>query len=75
MLTSYLCRYKLCDRFIPYLELLYLRELKWFPSWQKESWQTFEATCGYVRPEQVNKWPMMMMMKIICFRIVNYDYP
>jgi len=28
-----------------------------FPNWQKESWQTFEETSGYVRPERVNKWP------------------
>jgi len=27
------------------------------PNWQKESWQTFEETSGYVRPERVNKWP------------------
>ena len=27
-----------------------------FPNWQKESWQTFEETSGYVRPERVNKW-------------------
>jgi len=24
---------------------------------KKESWQTFEETSGYVRPERVNKWP------------------
>jgi hypothetical protein len=39
--------------------------------WQKESWQTFEETSGYVRPEWVNKWPnfmtyMMMMMMMMC---------
>jgi len=38
-----------------------------FPNWQKESWQTFEETSGYMRPERVNKWPnsmtYMMMMK------------
>jgi hypothetical protein len=41
-----------------------------FPNWQKKSWQTFEETSGYVRPERVNKWPnsttdmmIMMMMK------------
>jgi len=28
-----------------------------FPNWQKEPWQTFEETSGYVRPERVNKWP------------------
>ena len=28
-----------------------------FPIWQKESWQTFEETSGYVRLERVNKWP------------------
>jgi len=28
-----------------------------FPNWQKESWQIFEETSGYVRPERVNKWP------------------
>jgi hypothetical protein len=27
------------------------------PNWQQESWQTFEDTSGYVRPERVNKWP------------------
>jgi L-rhamnose mutarotase len=27
-----------------------------FPNWQKKSWQTFEETFGYVRPERVNKW-------------------
>jgi hypothetical protein len=27
---------------------------------QKESWQTFEETSGYVRPERVNKWPNCM---------------
>jgi hypothetical protein len=31
-----------------------------FPNWQKESWQTFEETSGYVRPERVNKWPNCM---------------
>jgi hypothetical protein len=31
-----------------------------FPSWQKESWQTFEETSGYVRPERVNKWANSM---------------
>jgi hypothetical protein len=31
-----------------------------FPNWQKESWQTFEDTSGYVRPERVNKWPNSM---------------
>jgi hypothetical protein len=41
-----------------------------FPNWQKESWQTFEETSGYVRPERVNKWPnsmtdYMMMMNMM----------
>ena len=31
-----------------------------FPNWQKESWQTFEETSGYVRPQRVNKWPNSM---------------
>jgi hypothetical protein len=31
-----------------------------FPNWQKESWQTFEETSGYVRPGRVNKWPNSM---------------
>ena len=31
-----------------------------FSNWHKESWQTFEETCGYVRPEWVNKWPNCM---------------
>jgi hypothetical protein len=26
-----------------------------FSNWQKESWQTFEETSGYVRMERVNK--------------------
>jgi len=30
------------------------------PNWQKESWQTFEETSGYVRPERVTKWPSSM---------------
>jgi len=30
------------------------------PSWQKELWQNFEETSGYVRPERVNKWPNSM---------------
>jgi len=32
----------------------------YFPNLQKESWQTFEETSGYVRPERVNKWPISM---------------
>jgi hypothetical protein len=31
-----------------------------FPNWQKESWQTFEQTSRYVRPERINKWPNSM---------------
>jgi hypothetical protein len=31
-----------------------------FPKWQKESWQTFEETSGYMRLERVNKWPNSM---------------
>ena len=31
-----------------------------FPNWQKESWQTFEETSGYVRPQRVTKWPNSM---------------
>ena len=31
-----------------------------FPNWQKESWQTFEETSGYVRLERVNSWPNSM---------------
>jgi hypothetical protein len=31
-----------------------------FSNWQKESWQTFEETSGYMRPERVNKWPNFM---------------
>jgi hypothetical protein len=30
------------------------------PKWQKESWQNFEETSGYVRQERVNKWPNSM---------------
>ena len=36
-----------------------------FHNWQKESWQTFEETSGYVRPERVNKWPSSMTDVII----------
>jgi hypothetical protein len=32
-----------------------------FPNWQKELWQTFEETSGYVRPERVNTWPNSMI--------------
>jgi len=31
-----------------------------FPGWQKESWQTFEETSGYVRQEPVSKGPNSM---------------
>jgi len=31
-----------------------------FPNWQKESWQKFEETSGYVRSERVNKRPTSM---------------
>jgi hypothetical protein len=31
-----------------------------FRNWQKESWQTFEETSGYVRQERVNNWPNSM---------------
>ena len=31
-----------------------------FVSWSSNSWQTFEETSGYVRPERVNKWPNSM---------------
>ena len=31
-----------------------------FPNWQKELWQTFEETSGYVRLERVNMWPNSM---------------
>jgi len=30
------------------------------PDWQKESWQIFEETSGYVRPERLSKWPDSM---------------
>jgi hypothetical protein len=54
-----------------------------FPSWQNESWQTFEETSGYVRPERVNKWPnsmtdmmvMMMMMKMIMMKNQANRFP
>ena len=36
------------------------RVMKHFSNWQKESWQTFEETSGYVRLEQVNKCPNPM---------------
>jgi hypothetical protein len=43
-----------------------------FPNWQKELWQTFEKTSGYVRLERVNEWPnsvtdMMIMMMTMNF--------
>ena len=46
------------------------------PNWQKESWWTFEDSCGYVRPERVNKWPnsmtyMMMMIMMMLMRNCN----
>jgi hypothetical protein len=31
-----------------------------FLNWQKESWQTFEETSGYMRLERVKKWPNSM---------------
>jgi len=31
-----------------------------FSNWQKELWQTYEETSGYVRLEWVNKWPNSM---------------
>ena len=31
--------------------------LPWVVYYEKESWQTFEETSGYVRTERVNKWP------------------
>ena len=51
-----------------------------FPNWQKESWQSFEETSGYVRPERVNKWPnsmtdmmkMMMMMTMIMIMMMMF---
>jgi hypothetical protein len=33
---------------------------RYSPNWQKESWQTFEETSGYMRLERVNKWPNSM---------------
>ena len=33
---------------------------RYSPTGRKESWQTFEETSGYVRPERVNKWPNSM---------------
>ena len=50
-----------------------------FSNWQKESWQTFERTSGYVRPERVNKWPsciadmMMMMMMITKYKVFPHE--
>jgi len=44
-----------------------------FSNWQRESWQIFEETSGYVRLERANNWPnsmtdmMMMMMNTIPF--------
>ena len=50
-----------------------------FPNWQKESWQTFEETSGYVRPERVNKWPncmrVMMMMMMMMMMMIGYVRP
>jgi len=36
------------------------KEAGQFLNLQKESWQTFEQTSGYVRPERANKWPNSM---------------
>jgi hypothetical protein len=49
----------------------------YIPSWQKESWQIFEKTSGYVRPERVNKWPnsmtyMMMRMMMVMIMMKFY---
>jgi hypothetical protein len=44
-----------------------------FPNWQKELWQNFEETSGYVRLErgqqvaQLHDRCMMMMMMIMIF--------
>ena len=45
---------------IPYSYKYITRTCNWntIPNWQKESWQTFEETSRYVRPERVNKWPI-----------------
>jgi hypothetical protein len=47
------------ERFVVNMELTQGNETL-FPNWQKELWQTFEETAGYVRPERVNKWPNCM---------------
>jgi hypothetical protein len=46
-----------------------------FPSWQKESWQTFEQTSGYVRPERVNNSPNSITdILLLYFLIVHIIY-
>jgi len=44
-------------------------------NWQKETWQTFEETSGYVRPERVNKWPNSTTNIWWWWRPVNCVYP
>ena len=46
----------------------------------EESWQTFDGTSGYVRPERVNNWPncmidmmMMMMMMMTKYKDVPHE--
>ena len=56
------CVFYSLNLFVLYLNLNYLIHLRvagqiYNPNWQKESWQTFKETSGYVRPEKVNKWP------------------
>jgi hypothetical protein len=58
ILTTVKSHGKKPDRFTQGYETL-------FPNWQKESWQTFEETSGYVRPEGVNKWPNSMTDKLV----------
>ena len=43
--------------------------------WQKELWQTFEETSGYVRPERVNKLPNRYMIIIIIIIMICIYLP
>jgi hypothetical protein len=47
------------------------------PTWQKESWQTFEETARYARPERVNKWPNSMtdilLLLLLLLKIVELE--
>jgi hypothetical protein len=47
---------QLKSEFSMFWDLSYMTE-KLFTSWQKESWQNFEETSGYVRPDRSTSGP------------------